>query len=237
MHHFSQLISDLDQSNKTKDKVAALIHFFQHAEDTDKVWAIALFTHRRPKRVITTKQLREWSIELSNTPDWLFEESYHTVGDLAETISLLLPQASRISDLSLSEWIEKLKSLVDKNEDEKKLFILDAWSRLSKNECFIFNKIITGGFRIGVSQNLITQALSEHLDMEKSTVAHCLMGIWQPEKISFDELLSSNSSEKDISKPYPFFLAHPLEKNLHVSLHTESNHSETKWTQCSFFHD
>ncbi|MCR9083242.1 MAG: ATP-dependent DNA ligase, partial [Cyclobacteriaceae bacterium] len=85
MKHFSQLITQLDQSNKTKDKLAALDQFFLAASDQDKVWAIAIFTHRRPKRQIATKQLREWCMEMSKTPAWLFEECYHTVGDLAET--------------------------------------------------------------------------------------------------------------------------------------------------------
>ncbi|MDN3204631.1 ATP-dependent DNA ligase [Algoriphagus sediminis] len=214
MLHFAQLISALDVSNKTKDKITALTQFFDEASNEDKVWAIALFTHRRPKRQVKTNQLREWCIEKSGIPHWLFEESYHTVGDLAETIALLLPHPSTKSDLALAEWIRYLMDLSDKEEAEKKEKILSAWSKLNKTECFIFNKILTGGFRIGVSQNLITQALSGHLEMEKSTVSHCLMGDWNPAEITYEELLSTDSSKKDLSKPYPFFLAHPLEKDV-----------------------
>ncbi len=229
MHHFAQLISALDQSNKTKDKINALTDFFEKASDEDKVWAIALFTHRRPKRQVNTKQLREWCQEKSGIPEWLFDESYHTVGDLAETIALLLPHPDKKSEISLSEWIKKLIALNGKEENEKKEEILEAWAKLDKIECFIFNKILTGGFRIGVSQNLMTQALSIHLDIDKSTVAHCLMGEWNPETISFEELLSSENSRKDISKPYPFFLAHPLEKEPQELGSPEDWQVEWKW--------
>ena len=105
MKHFSTLISRLDQSNKTNDKLAALEAFFSSASSEDKVWGIALFTHRKPKRQITTRQLREWSLELSAIPEWLFEESYHAVGDLAETIALLLPHPKSNEDINLSVWI------------------------------------------------------------------------------------------------------------------------------------
>ncbi|MCS5489370.1 ATP-dependent DNA ligase [Algoriphagus limi] len=229
MKHFARLISQLDQSNKTKDKLAALHHFFKEASDRDKVWGIALFTHRRPKRQISTKQLREWCMEYSGIPNWLFEECYHTVGDLAETISLLLPLPTNSHSYDLSDWIEKLNSLRDKEEDDKKEFLLDAWSRLDRTERFVFNKIITGGFRIGVSQNLITQALAQFLDSEKSEIAYALMGNWDPNKIQFEELFNPNSTEQDLSKPYPFFLAHPLEKEPFDLGNLEHWQAEWKW--------
>jgi len=188
MKHFASLITHLDQSNKTKDKLAALSQFFHTASDSDKVWAIANFTHRRPKRQIATKQLREWCMEMSAIPDWLFEECYHTVGDLAETISLLLPLPTQTHELDLSAWIQKLQNLKGLDDEDKKAFLIDSWSRLDRIERFVFNKIITGGFRIGVSQNLITQALANYLNRKKSEIAYALMGNWDPEKISFQEL-------------------------------------------------
>ncbi len=229
MLHFSRLISSLDQSNKTKDKIEALELFFTEAEEQDKVWAIALFSHRRPKRQVNTRQLREWAQELAEIPTWLFEESYHTVGDLAETISLLIPHPENQKEHSLTYWINYLIGLKDKEEEEKRMAILHAWSQLGKIECFIFNKILTGGFRIGVSQNLMTQALSNYLDIEKSSVAHSLMGNWNPETITFDVLLQPGMQGEDISKPYPFFLAHPLEKGLKEIGEVADWQIEWKW--------
>ncbi|MFC3880986.1 ATP-dependent DNA ligase [Algoriphagus namhaensis] len=229
MLHFARLISALDQSNKTKDKLEALSHFLNSASDEDKVWAIALFTHRRPKRQISTKQLREWCQNSSGIPNWLFDESYHSVGDLAETISLLLPHPKNPTEQSLTQWINFLSSLKDASDIEKEHAVKKAWDMLDKTECFIFNKILTGGFRIGVSQNLMTRALAEHLNMDKSTVAHALMGNWDPEQVSFDELFDLEKSKENISKPYPFFLAHPLEKEVQTLGEVSAWQVEWKW--------
>jgi DNA ligase-1 len=229
MKHFSTLISRLDQSNKTNDKLAALEAFFSSASSEDKVWGIALFTHRKPKRQITTRQLREWSLELSAIPEWLFEESYHAVGDLAETIALLLPHPKSNEDINLCVWIDKLIALKELSIEEKKDMIQDSWNKLTKDECFIFNKIITGGFRIGVSQNLISQALANFLKKEKSFIAHALMGNWDPNTVSFEELFLSPDSGEDSSKPYPFFLAHPLEKTAEELGDPEDWQVEWKW--------
>ena len=223
MKEFAELITRLDQSNKTSDKLEALDEFFSKAVDSDKVWAIAIFTHRRPKRQVSTRQLREWCQEMAVVPDWLFDECYHSVGDLAETISLLLPLPTSTADKNLSEWISFLFQLEKLDDQTKKFQILEAWSQLNQTERFIFNKIITGGFRIGVSQNLITQALATHLNRDKSSIAHALMGNWNPEQISFSSLFDQGESNQDISRPYPFFLAHPLEK------HPEEIGSPSEW--------
>jgi DNA ligase 1 len=211
MKHFAELITSLDQSNKTGDKLEALVSFFQSASAEDQVWGIAIFSHRRPKRQVTTRQLRTWCQELAGIPDWLFEECYQSVGDLAETIALLLPPTQSFHQKSLTDWIQDLKSLQDHDEEEKKTYIFSAWNGLDRTERFVFNKLITGGFRIGVSQNLLIQALAKHLGKDKSQIAHALMGNWDPELTKMEMLSSPVGMTKDISKPYPFFLAHPLE--------------------------
>lgn len=229
MKEFAELITQLDQTNKTKDKLEALHHFFESAEDQDKVWAIALFTHRRPKRQITTRQLGDWCLELADIPRWLFDESYHAVGDLAETIALLLPSPSHQSDISLSDWIQQLSDLKEKDEEDKKRIIVNSWMQLDRQERFVFNKIITGGFRIGVSQNLISQALANYLNRDKADIAYALMGNWDPASISFRQLFDQSEQEKDRSKPYPFFLAHPLEKEPHALGSPKEWQVEWKW--------
>ncbi|RIW14442.1 ATP-dependent DNA ligase [Algoriphagus lacus] len=212
MKHFAELISRLDQSNKTGDKLDALVDFFEKAPDEEKVWAVAIFSHRRPKRQVATRQLREWAIELAKIPDWLFEESYHSVGDLAETIALLLPPPTQTHNKNLGQWIHFLRALEKLDDLEKKEHIQTAWDSLDRTERFVFNKIITGGFRIGVSQNLMSQALAKVLKLENAQVAHALMGNWNPQEVSFSGLFDQKDGLMDISKPYPFFLAHPLEK-------------------------
>ncbi len=229
MKHFAELITKLDQSNKTGDKVDALVDFFEKAADRERVWAVAIFSHRRPKRQISTKQLREWCQELAKIPNWLFDESYHAVGDLAETIALLLPDAQSKNEKNLGEWIEFLQGLENLPDDHKKVEIENAWSTLDRTERFVFNKIITGGFRIGVSQNLMSQALAKVLNLDKSTVAHALMGNWNPEEITFAALFDQESLQLDSSKPYPFFLAHPLETNTEELGVISDWQAEWKW--------
>lgn len=229
MKHFAELFTSLDQSNKTSDKLVALKHYFLNAQDDDKLWTIALFTHKRPKKQVNTKLLREWCCEVAGIPDWLFEESYQTVGDLAETLSLLLPLKTKTDDRSLSYWINYLVVLEKSDETEKKKKILHAWDVMDKDERFIFTKIITGGFRVGVSQNLITQAVADAFEMEKTEVAHRIMGDWQPGKITFHELIQSKNISDDLSRPYPFFLAHPIDKAFEEIGQIEDWQVEWKW--------
>lgn len=211
MKDFAHLFRKIDQTTKTNSKIAALVDFFGTAADQDKVWAIALFSHRRPKRTVTTSLLREWSAEMAQIPSWLFEESYHIVGDLAETIALVLPAPERTSDRSLSDWIRIIMDLKDKTEEHKKSQILSAWHALDSDERFLFNKLITGGFRIGVSQKTIINALAKYTDIDESKIAHRLMGKWDPSTISFEELVLSENPDEDRSRPYPFYLAYAVD--------------------------
>jgi DNA ligase-1 len=228
MQIFAELIHRLDQSNKTGDKLEALDWFFSNAAAADSVWVIAIFSHRRPKRQVSTRQLRDWCQEKAGIPDWLFEESYQTVGDLAETIALLLPAPTRTHSVSLTDWITWLQQL-PADEELKKQEILEAWDQFTSLERFVFNKLITGGFRIGVSQNLLIQALSKFTGLPQAQVAHRLMGNWDPEQVSLQELLHPENKEDDYSKPYPFFLAHPIETEFLESSTVSEWIAEWKW--------
>lgn len=211
MKKFAQLYRALDQTTKTNLKIKALVDYFNYAEDADKVWAIALFSHRRPKRTVNTNLLREWSADAGDLPLWLFEESYHIVGDLAETIALITPQPTLSSNRSLSDWIGIIMDLKDKEESIKKEVIQNAWKSLDHDERFLFNKLITGGFRIGVSQKTVINALSKYAGIEDSKITHRLMGSWDPVSITFDQLILESNPLEDLSKPYPFYLAYALD--------------------------
>ncbi len=211
MKRFARLFSQLDQTNSTLAKVVALKEYFDDAEPEDKLWTIALLSHKRPKRTVSTTLLRAWAGEQSGLPQWLFEESYHIVGDLAETIALVLPQPSESSNKSLSVWIRNLIAQKNNEESEKKTFILKAWNQLNSTERFVFNKLITGGFRMGVSQKLMVRALAAHTGIPENTLAHRLMGNWEPDGVSFDSLILESDHSENLSRPYPFFLAYGLE--------------------------
>lgn len=229
MKRFASLFLALDQTNKTNEKVRALAAYFDEADDQDKLWAIALFSHKRPKRSISTTLLREFASDAGNIPLWLFEESYHIVGDLAETIALVLPAAENNSEHSLTYWIEQIASMEKMDTDVKKTTVLAAWNTLSSEERFVYNKIITGGFRMGVSQKLMTRALSISTGMDENLLAHRLMGSWQPYNSTFESLLLNADSEENISQPYPFYLAYALESEPDALGEAADWQAEWKW--------
>ena len=211
MKDFALLIKILDGTNKTTVKVKALAEYFVNASDSDKVWTIAILSHRRPPRPVNTALLRQWASELSKIPLWLFEESYHIVGDLAETIALVVPEGKESSNKSLTTFLEEMIALKPKSEADKKAYLFKNWSQLNYYERFVFTKLITGGFRIGVSQKLMTRALSKATSIDEDILAYKLMGNWNPDKISFQDLVLNENESDYLSKPYPFYLAYAVE--------------------------
>jgi DNA ligase-1 len=229
MKQFTRLFREIDQTTKTNAKVDALKIFFDEAEDQDKLWAIALFSHKRPRRTVNTTLLREWAAETIGLPVWLFEESYHIVGDLAETIALLLPAPENYEDLPLHQYISEIKELVKKEESDKKAYVLRAWSKMGQDERFLFNKLITGGFRIGVSSRLLTKGLSKSTGIDEQVLAHRLMGNWEPDKITFDSLIHEENLEDLLSRPYPFYLTYGLENEPEELGAIDDWYAEWKW--------
>ena len=211
MKQFAALFNTIDQSTKTSIKTKALADYFEVADEQDKLWTIALFSGRRPKRAVTTTRLREWGAEAAGIPLWLFEECYPVVGDLAETIALVLPQNSTTDNRSLSQWINDLRDIYKADEPAKKTFVLEAWARLGGTERFIFNKLITGGMRVGVSQKLMTRALAQATSRDEAELAHRLMGNWNPDDTSWHSLIEAQDASADASRPYPFYLAYALD--------------------------
>tara|TARA_B100001287_G_scaffold91833_1_gene76986 strand:- start:9874 stop:11475 length:1602 start_codon:yes stop_codon:yes gene_type:complete len=230
MNDFARLIENVDKTNKTNDKVLALENYFKTASNEDKVWAIALFSSKRPKRAINSSKLREYAAELANIPLWLFEESYHIVGDLAETISLIVPNSeNKMSCKNLSQYICEINNLKNLDEDSQKQYLFDCWLSMDYYSRFVFNKIITGGFRIGVSQKLMTRSLANVTGIDKDTIAYQIMGDWSPDNITFDELILSPSKDSFFYKPFPFYLAYALDVNLNQLGDPNDWVYENKW--------
>jgi DNA ligase-1 len=228
MRLFADLVTTLGTSTKTNEKLDALSEYFATANDKDKVWVIAIFSGRRPKRAVNTTQLWTWCNELVNLPGWLFEECYHAVGDLAETISLLLPESTN-ADAShpLHYYLETLISIEKEDESIRREFILRSWQTMTQAERFVFNKLITGNFRIGVSQNTMVNALAKTIHLDASVIAHRISGNWDPMTTNFSDLLSEHAVSTDYSKPYPFYLAYAVEDE--VSTLGEPNEWQAEW--------
>ena len=214
MKHFSELISAIEITNKTNAKIDALVDYLNVAPEKDKLWIITLFTGKRPSRPVKTTLMRQWCLEITGYPEWLFLESYSSVGDLGETIALMLPDPTHHIEKSLSTWMQELIALRPKSDAEKKAYVLNAWSGLQMQERLIFNKLIGGSFRIGVSKKTLVNALSKYSGIDANQLMHSIIGNWDINTISFEDLIQGEHINYDNSKPYPFCLAYSLEKEL-----------------------
>lgn len=232
MQLFAQLVQQLGMSTKTNDKLQALVNYFTHADPKDRVWVIALFSGRRPRRTVNSTQLQNWCAELIQLPLWLLEECYHTVGDLSETIALLIPEQTALATSagkSLYFYVEKFLQLEKADEAAKKEFILQSWQELTSKERFVFNKLLSSTFRVGVSQNIMVNALAKTVQLESSVIAHRISGNWDPATTTFETLLSEQDISFDYSKPYPFYLAYAIEEEVSNLGSPDEWQAEWKW--------
>jgi DNA ligase 1 len=227
---FADLYTSLDETTRTAEKVAAMAVYFAAAPPADSAWAIYFLSGRKPRQAVPSKRLRLWAREMAGVPEWLFDESYHQVGDVAETIALLLPPATAASTRPLAEWVEEhLLPLRTLPEDAQHAEVMAAWAALDARQRFVWNKLITGEFRVGVSQLLVIRALAQISGLSTDTIAHRLMGTWEPTPEFYTALLAADAGEADITRPYPFFLAHPLEGQPQVLGPVDEWQAEWKW--------
>ena len=224
MKAFAALYTALDETTKTNEKVRAMVSYFAAAPPADAAWAIYFLIGRTLRQLVQAPKLRAWTIEVTGIADWLFDESYHAVGDLAEAMALLVDNAFATNDPSvredraLHEWVEQcllpLRRLDDAGRRE---VVLKAWRSMDSGERFVWNKLITGEFRVGVSHKLVVRALAAVSGVDEATIAHRLMGEWEPVPAFYRQLLAPDTQDADISRPYPFFLAYPIEGRLTVA--------------------
>lgn len=218
MKRFAQLFEELDTSTGTTDKVDALVRYFSTAPAEDAAWALALLTGRRVKRAVNYTQLYAWASEVSGYPEWLIGESHAAVGDFSEVLSLILPPPNNPADLSLREVIEgRITSMARHDETHKKATVLKTWDQLDQRGKFIFHKLISATFRVGVSRLLAVRALSQVANIPQEEMDHRLMGDWSPTVQFYQSLMRPVDVGDEAHgravhwNPYPFFLAHQLE--------------------------
>jgi DNA ligase-1 len=230
MKLFADLYAALDETNKTSAKVAALTRYFAVAPPADAAWAVFFLTGRKPRQVVPSRKLREWAIEAAGLPDWLFDESYHAVGDAAETISLLLAEPTGSAPEPLHWWVEEVLLPLRKMEETgQRVTLVRAWKEMDRRQRFVWNKLITGEFRVGVSHLLVTRALAGVSGLPSATVAHRLMGDWSPTPEFYQRLVGPEDGAVEASRPYPFFLAYPLEAEPHTLGPVSDWQAEWKW--------
>ena len=230
MKRFAKLFSEIDTTTRTNEKVDAMSRYFARVDPADAAWAVWFLSGGRPKRLVPVRMLATWAMEESGVSSWLFEESYHAVGDLAETIALLLPDSSSSSDAPPDEWVrEKLLAIGGASEEKQKAIVLEAWRSLGGVERFVWNKLITGSFRVGVSQSLLVRALSRASAVPEGTISHRLAGDWRPTAESYEKLVAEGSEAPAESSPYPFYLAYALESELEDLGAVDEWQAEWKW--------
>ncbi|TDR44956.1 DNA ligase-1 [Tahibacter aquaticus] len=216
MQRFADLYRRLDRSTATSDKRAALIDYFRQAPPVDAAWALWLLSGGKiggtKARIAGSTELREWIAEASRTPAWLVDECYDHVGDLAETLTLLLDEPEQIDAAPLHVWIEqRLLAVAGREAALRRELVVGAWLSLDSEQRFVFNKLLTGALRVGVSQRLVQQALAELSGVDIARIAQRMLGAWLPSPAFLQQLLSAQETAEDRAQPYPFFLASPLE--------------------------
>jgi DNA ligase-1 len=235
VRRFASLFESLDTTTSTAAKVEAMSAYFSATDPADSAWAAFILIGRRVKRSVGPALLRKWLYEESDLPAWLVDETYASVGDLAETIALLVPRRSRpqsstqeistqeisaaeisaaeisAPDVSLSGWFTaRILPLEHESEGDRRRKIVGWWHELPYDECFLVNKLLTGSLRVGVSRSLVTRALSACLHHPRIQIERALMGSWDP-SAQFWEALCRNEGSSDSTQPYPFYLASPLD--------------------------
>ena len=217
MRRFAALYERLDRSTGTGDKKTALVEYFRDAPAPDAAWALWLLAGgkvaRTGARIATTGELRAWVAEASGNPDWLVEASHHAVGDLAETLALLLDEPLHPGpERGLADWIERrLMPIANADPNTRRDVVVSAWRSLCFRERLVFNKLLTGALRVGVSTGLVQKALADLSGLDIARIAQRMLGRWTPSADFLQGLLSPDEQAGDAALPYPFFLASPLE--------------------------
>jgi DNA ligase 1 len=239
VQRFAALFESLDTTNATSAKIEAMAEYFRSAPAADAAWAVYVLMGRRVKRSVGQSLLHAWLIEEAGLPAWLVDETYGSVGDLAETIALLVAgnagggQARGAqapgADLSLSRWFtERILPLADLDPAEKRAQVTSWWHQLGYRECFLVNKLLTGALRVGVSRSLVTRALAVVFEQPRIQIERALIGEWLP-STDFWQALARNEGSLHVSHPYPFFLASPLEGAAQALGAREHWLAEWKW--------
>jgi DNA ligase-1 len=219
---FAALYRELDASTSSLAKQVALQRYLREADAADAAWAVYFLAGGKPRQLVPTKLLRLLAQEAAGLPEWLFDESYDAVGDLAETIALLLPPPSEVHDLGLAGWVEQhllpLREAAKTAPGQLADRLRAQWRQLAVEERLVYFKLITGAFRVGVSRLQVTQALAAVGGIDAKRVAQRLMGYThigaRPRGDDYRTLIAPESSAEQVQKtsgqPYPFFLAHPF---------------------------
>ena len=230
MKDFTRLYQAIDRTTKTGEKVAAMEAYFAAAPSADAAWAVYFLGGQKLQRLVNTTRLRQWACEAAELPAWLLEESYEWVGDLGETLAAVVPEAESTAEGGLAEWVEgRLLPLRRMDEAGQREAVLAAWRELDQPQRLVFNKLITGSFRVGVSQGLLVRAVAAVAGVSVEAVSHRLMGRWSPSADFYEQLVSPEEYAASDFQPYPFCLAQQIEGDVRQLGEAADYVAEWKW--------
>ena len=214
MRRFTQLFVEMDRTKRTSEKVASIARYFREAPAEDAAWALYFLSGRKLKRLIPSAVLHEAIVRVTQLPEWLLSESYESVGDFAETMALLYPDEHNApSAIALHQLVqERMLRFRTIAEPKRQIeLLIQTWSELDPPQRLVFNKLLTGNFRIGVAQTLIIRALANVADISPAVMAQRFAGSWEPTAESFLRLRNGGDNAHPSNQPYPFLLGYPLD--------------------------
>ncbi|WP_158884377.1 ATP-dependent DNA ligase [Rhodanobacter sp. L36] len=232
MQRFAALYAELDRTASTLAKREAIASYLRDAPAADAAWAVYVLGGGKLRRLATSTELRQALSASTGYADWLIDESYEKVGDLAETITLMLPAGDgTLADTSLQSWMEeKLPALGRLESAERIEQLREWWRRLPSTQVFLLNKLITGSMRVGVSQRLVVQSIAQWSEQSTDLIAHRMSGPWRPDAAALQALTrDADEGEHLADRPYPFFLASPLENDVETLGEPSLWLAEWKW--------
>ncbi|MEO1007249.1 MAG: ATP-dependent DNA ligase [Planctomycetota bacterium] len=213
MRRFTQLYDELDSTTATSGKVAAIAAYFGEVPSADAAVALYFLCGERVKRAIPSALLRDLAIEATGYPPWLVGACYEQVGDLSETVALLLPEAESPGEpIPLHEiYGRSIEPFGGASDAERADSIRQAWARLHARERLVFHKLIRGGFRVGVQKKLVVRALAEATGLDAAILAQRLTGRLEPTPEFYASVVAPAGHAADAVRPLPFYLAHQLD--------------------------
>jgi DNA ligase-1 len=217
MRRFTDLYFRLDATTRTGEKVEALAEYFREVDPADGAWALAFLAGKRGRRPVSGPAMRAWAAAESGHPAWLVGECHEVVGDLSETIALLLPEPTDPRDIPLAELVEQhIQPLALVSDDEKCERLVVLWRALDAPQRLVLHKLIGGAFRVGVQRRLLTRAIADAAGLDQAVVAHRLAGDWTPDADRFRALMAGDDADADPARPYPFFLASQFDEEVRL---------------------
>ena len=225
MRRFAALIDSLIYTRSRNAKLAAIATYLRETEDPDRGWALAALTDSFDFPAVKSATIR--NLAGTRIDPELFRLSRHHVGDTAETVALVWPEADgrEQSDPSIDDVVQALSAANRTTAPDIVASLLDS---MDSNSRYALLKLAVGGMRVGVSARLAKTAFAQAFDVALDDVEE----LWHALDPPYEKLFAwaeQGGDRPDLSAtPFfrPFMLSHPFEGD---SLDLDQYAVEWKW--------